>query len=138
MKRDWDLLRKQLTDIEEDRDVLADLPDEPKLDNFASWDEYEPKFKAYQTENRRILGHLELLIDNGYVEGIQILRGMDNTFSYGLHDPRLTMAGYDLLDTMRSQPVWEKIKSMAKTKGIELTFDVIKSFSVLAIKQIIG
>ncbi len=30
MKRDWDLLRKLLSDIKEDRDVFAELPDNPK------------------------------------------------------------------------------------------------------------
>ncbi len=39
MKRDWDLLRKQLTDIEEEKDVLADLPNEPKWQN-QPWDDY--------------------------------------------------------------------------------------------------
>lgn len=29
MKRDWDLLRKLLTDVEEERDVLADIPEKP-------------------------------------------------------------------------------------------------------------
>lgn len=137
MKRDWDLLRQQLTDIEEEKDFLADLPDEPKWVDGQSWEEYEPILADYRATERRIFGHLEMLVDNGYVDGLQILRGADNWFSYGLHDPRLTMAGHDLLNNMRSKPVWETIKATAKTKGIELTFDAIKALGAAALKQLL-
>lgn len=137
MKRDWDLLRKQLTDIEEEKAVLAGIPDEPKwLDQ--PWDEYERQLKEFNAIEARIAGHLEMLIDNGYVEGIQVLRGADGHFSYGLASPRLTMSGHDLLDTMRSSQIWESIKSTAKKKGIELTFDAVKSLGILALKQLLG
>lgn len=137
MKRDWDLLRKQLTDIEEEKNVLADMPDEPKWSD-QTWDEYELQLKEFKVIETRIAGHLEMLINNGYVEGIQVLRGIDGCFSYGLASPRLTMSGHDLLDTMRSSPIWESIKSTAKNKGIELTFDAVKSLGAFALKQLIG
>ena len=136
MKRDWDLLRKQLTDIEEEKDVLADIPDEPKFSD-QSWDDYERQLKAFNAVEARIAGHLEMLINNGYVEGIQVLRGADGHLAYGLASPRLTMAGHDLLDTMRSSKIWESIKSTAKKKGIELTFDAVKSLGIFALKQLI-
>ena len=87
------------------------------------------------TNEARILGHLEMLIDNGYIEGITILRGIDGHFSCSVSNPRLTMAGHDLLDTLRSTPIWESIKSTAKSKGIELSFDAIKALGISAIKQ---
>ena len=137
MKRDWELLRKQLTDIEEEKDVLADIPDEPKWPN-QSLNDYERQLKEFNAVEARIFGHLEMLIDNGYVDGIQVMRGTDGHFSYGISSPRLTMSGHDLLDTMRSSTIWESIKSTAKKKGIELTFDAIKSLGSLALNQILG
>lgn len=136
MKRDWDLLRKQLTDIEEERDVFSDIPDTPELSD-QTWENYELQLKEFNTTKSKILGHLELLIDNGFVEGIHVVRGCDGHFSCGLASPRLTMSGHDLLDTMRSSSIWESIKSTAKSKGIELTFDAIKSLGMLALKQVI-
>jgi hypothetical protein len=135
MKRDWDLIRKQLTDIEEERDVLADIPVKPKWSN-QDWVEYEQQLKEFNATEGRIAGHLEMLIDNGYIDGLYVVRSADGQFSYGLNSPRLTMAGHDLLDTMRSSPVWESIKSTAKTKGVELTFDVIKALGSIALKQL--
>ena len=137
MKRDWDLIRKQLTDIEEDRDVLAEIPAEPKWTD-QPWEEYEQHLKEFNTAEGRIAGHLEMLIDNGYIDGLQVLRGIDGHFSYSLASPRLTMAGHDLLDTMRSSTIWESIKSIAKKKGIELTFEVIKALGIVALKKHIG
>ncbi|KAA0089765.1 DUF2513 domain-containing protein [Paraburkholderia sp. T12-10] len=138
MKRDWDLLRKQLTDIEEGRDVLADIPDAPKWTDDLTWEAYDDLAKDQRAIEERIAGHLELLIDSGYVEGLQVLRGADNHFAYGSSAPRLTMAGHDLLDTMRSTTIWESIKSTARTKGIELTFDAIKALAGYALKHALG
>ncbi len=137
VKRDWDLLRKQLIDIEEEQDVLAGIPDEPKWTDQTEA-EFMRQYEEYRAIEGRIAGHLELLVDNGYVEGIQVLRGADGHISLGLSSPRLTMAGHDLLDTMRSKPIWEKIKTAAQSKGIELTFDAIKTLGSWALKQVIG
>lgn len=137
MKRDWDLLRKQLIDIEEEHDVLADIPAKPKWTD-QSEQEFAHQDAQYCAAESRILGHLELLIDNGYVDGLKVTRGLNGHFMVSRFSPRLTMAGHDLLDTMRSQRVWEKIKATAQTKGIELTFDSVKMLAGWALKQIIG
>ncbi|MGS1035741.1 YjcQ family protein [Burkholderia glumae] len=92
----------------------------------------------YRSIEARIAGHLELLVDNGYVEGVRVLRGIDGHIALGISNPRLTMAGHDLLDTMRSKPVWDKVKETAQSKGIELTFDAVKMLGTWALKQIIG
>lgn len=138
MKRDWDLLRKQLTDIESGHDVLSDIPDAPKWTDDLTCETYDQIAKEQRTAEERIAGHLELLIDSGYVEGLQVLRGADGHFSYGVSAPRLTMAGHDLLDTMRSATIWESIKQTARTKGIELTFDAIKALAGYALKHALG
>jgi len=141
MKRDWELLREQLLAIEEDRDfhagVLGGLSDAPKWLDGQSEADFVKAMKEHQKATARVFGHLELLIDNGYVDGVSLDRAGDNFF-YRLDDPRLTMDGHDLLDTMRSEPLWDKIKSTAKTKGIELTFDTIKGLAALALKSLIG
>lgn len=134
MKRDWDLIRKQLTDVEEENDLFADIPPEPTWKD-QEWPLYEKQLNEYRAIEGRIFGHFELLVKSGYIDGLQLVRSADGLFSYGLHNPRLTMSGHDLLDTMRSATIWEKIKVTAKTKGIELTFDAIKALGALALKS---
>lgn len=137
MKRDWDLIRQQLTDIEEEKDLFKDLPKEPKwTDQTESL--YVEQLKNYNEVTNRTLGHLELLVNSGYVEGIKIVRSLDGGMHYGAHSPRLTMEGHELLDTIRSKSVWDKITTKAKTEGLELTLDAIKQLSSWAIKSILG
>ena len=141
MKRDWDLLREQMLAIEEELDfkttVLAGAPEAPIWRNDQSEADFIKVKNEYEQQEARIFGHLEMLIDNGYIEGVTVHRTY-NSFSYGLYQPRLTMAGHDLLDTMRSKPIWEKVKAIAKTKGLELTMDTIKGLAGLALKSVLG
>ncbi len=134
MKRDWDLIRKQLTDIEEENDLFSEVPPKPVWEN-KEWDIFEKEQNDQRAIEARIFGHLELLVNTGYIDGLQVVRSADGLFSYSLHSPRLTMAGHDLLDTMRSATIWEKIKTTAKTKGVELTFDAIKALGAVALKS---
>lgn len=138
MKRDWEQLRKQLTDIEEDRDVFAEVPPEPQWGQGQTEAEYKAALEAYQVIEDRVCGHLELLIQAGFVEGITLRRGMSGNWAYAKLAPRLTMAGHDFLDTMRSKTMWESIKSTAKTKGLELTIEAIKQIGAYCLKQVIG
>jgi hypothetical protein len=137
MKRDWDLLRQQLTIIENDQDLFANHPHEPKW-TTQSEAEYLQQLNDFQAFESKVFGHLELLIDNRYIEGIQIIRSLNGQYHYANSHPRLTMAGHDLLDTMRSSTLWESIKETAKSKGIELTFDAIKALGQLGLKQLLG
>lgn len=137
MKRDWDLLRKLLTDIEEEHDPLADYPVEPKWENQTE-QEYEQQLSKYRIVTNKLGGHLELLVENGYIDGLNVIRSLDGGLHYGVANPRLTMAGHDLLDTMRSATVWESIKTTAKDKGIELTFDSIKAIGAYALTKLLG
>jgi hypothetical protein len=137
MKRDWDLLRKLLIDVEEENDLFDGFPDKPEWTEQAE-DAYFRQYSEYEEHKSRFFGHLELLTENGYIDGITVLRGADGHISHGITTPRLTMKGHDLLDTMRSSPVWDSIKSTAKSKGIELTFDAIKALGAAALRHIIG
>lgn len=137
MKRDWDLIRELMIGVEEEKDFLADEQEIPKWGDQTE-QEYVQQLNAVRAANARIFGHLEMLVDNGYLDGVQVIRTNDGGFRYGLSDPRLTMAGHDLLDTMRSSVLWESIKTTAKKKGIELTFDAIKAIGVLAITTVLG
>lgn len=128
MKRDWDLLRKQLIAIEEDRNVFSEISDKSKWQNEAE----------RENEEIRQLGHLKLLIDDGLVEGIYIKRGMDGHFIFAATNPALTMAGHDLLEALRSPKLWEKIKSLAKNNGIELSVFAVKYLAEKALSSLIN
>lgn len=138
MKRDWDLIRKILTDIEGEKDVFDSLKEDPEQGDL-SHDEYEKLLQVHRCKESVMLGHIELLADSEYIEGVDVVRSTSGIVGYRMtSDPRLTMSGHDLLDTMRSPKVWGLIKSTALSKGIDLTFDSIKVLAVPVLKSIIG
>jgi hypothetical protein len=135
MKRDWDLIRKQLIDIEEENDLFADAPQKPVW-GAQSGQDFVKEMKTHRELEGRIFGHFELLVDNGFIDGLTLIRDTSGSFCVSLHSPRLTMAGHDLLETMRTSSIWETIKATGKTKGIELTFDAIKVIAANALKSL--
>ena len=49
----------------------------------------------------------------------------------------MTYTGHDLLDTMRSDTVWSNIKKVAKSRGLELTFDVVKQIGSFVTEKLL-
>lgn len=114
MKRDWDVIRAILIATEEDR-----------------FDEYLENAE----DETLILGNTTLLIEADFITG-KVLQSLDGIGDVFVND--LTWQGHELLDVIRSKPVWEKIKTTALEKGLELTFDVVKTLGAKAITFIIG
>lgn len=143
MKRDWDLLRDQLLAIEEGKDlkltILKDLPKSaPEWTDDLSEGQFIAAMDVYRACEERIVGHLQLLLEAGYIDGLTLTRSMSGEYMYAIYHPRLTMRGHDFLDTMRSKPLWESIKTTAKKKGLELTFDTISALAASALKTLVG
>jgi len=114
MKRDWDTIRTVLIAIEDD-----------------NYDEY-----LEESENQEVtIKNTALLIQAGFIDG-KILNSVDMNADVLVND--LTWQGHELLDTIRSKPVWDKIKSTALDKGIELTFDTVRAIGAKVIELMIG
>jgi|APEBP8051072433_1049376.scaffolds.fasta_scaffold01662_7 hypothetical protein len=120
MRRDWDVIRKVLSEVED----LDPAERDRKIYETGSG-EIEEKIKAE---------HAVLLWQAGFLSGIDVSTVSDGA----LMSPELTWAGHDLLQTMRSATVWERIKTIAKDRGIELTFDAVKALGKVALESAIG
>lgn len=118
MKRDWDFIRDLLTDIEAGTDLK--------------------KKYVGTAEQEKFLYHARLLAESGYIERIEAKQNFSGEWTYSSSKPYLSEAGHDLLETIRSQTVWEKIKQGAKDKGIELTTESVKALGAWALKAMLG
>lgn len=117
MKRDFDLIRELLLDIEE---------------NIGPVNEgYEPNVEGYSEE--LIYGHLILLAEAGFITGANI--EIHGGGVYIAHS--MTYSGFDFLDKIRDTTMWAKIKAFVKSKGAPLVVDTIKMASVEIIKNLI-
>ena len=109
MKRNWDMIRDILTQLEE-------FKNEEGCFNLSSFS---------QDKHAEISYHMELLMEAGLVNG-QML----GEFGPGPQDffaNRLTWQGHEFLDTIRSDTVWQKTKKSFLSQGISMTFDLVKS-----------
>ena len=107
MRRDWQKIKEVLEDIERDR--------------------LEAKIHALQPEDEDIyFGHLLLVIDGGMAEGISLTPRPRNQWNYGFEVPRLTFTGHDLLDSLRSNTVWNEVKRRSSELLIPVTTTLIK------------
>lgn len=120
MKRDWDVVRLILTKLEELPDSLSTLT---YIDFYAD-DRIKPDADLTELD-RQVSYHMELLIEAGLVVGT-----MDDAvplYAKEFRAHRLTWSGHEFLETIRSDTVWNKTKESFATKGIDMTFDLIKT-----------
>ena len=103
MKRDLDLIRRLLLDLEADKSG--------RLRTFTN-EEHGPE-TVYQ---------LALLADAGYVKTAPPFKG-------GTTISEMTWEGHDFLDGIRDDTVWKKITKRVKTTSGTATLAVIKALA---------
>ena len=109
MKRDWDMIRKILTRLEEHSSDQGSL----RLSDFP---ENEAASVAY---------NLELLIEAKIVSG-----QMSEEITLEPQDffaERLTWECHEFLDSIRNDGIWKKTKKQFSQNGLSMTFDLIKA-----------
>lgn len=112
MKRDLDLLRDQLLQIEKlDRGDGEDL----KLDRKGA-------------EDLVFREHLRLLKEAGFIEAFEVPDTEDDSVHY--LPTRLTYTGHEYLDAVRDPEIWKATKSIARNAGgagIALVWEIAKA-----------
>ncbi len=118
MRRDWDVIRRVLIKVEEgtgDKEVSSeDFP------------EGERALVAY---------NMWLLYEAGLVEGGGREPGsMGAPYAFVL---RMRWPAHELLDTIRNDTAWKRIKTTAKEKGVDLTVDAIKAIAKAVLESLL-
>ncbi|MDR4249014.1 DUF2513 domain-containing protein [Bacillus pumilus] len=114
IKRDMSLIREILIYLEED--------DNPTTWRIISIDGREPKEVSY---------HLKLLTEARMIEGRNA--GVDQYLSW--YARSLTNDGHDLLDSMRNETVFNKVKKDLGETFSSISLGVIKEICIDATKQ---
>jgi hypothetical protein len=117
MKRDWDVIRSILLKVEEgtgEKEVSS--PDLKPMDEA---------LVAY---------NMWLLIESGMVEGGGREPGSGPPHAF-VH--RLRWPGHELLDSIRGDTVWNRIKATARDKGVDLTLDAIKAIAKIVLEGLL-
>lgn len=108
MKRDMDLVRLILLEIEEEYQSTA-------LINL-SVDGYDLETVAY---------HCKIMYQAGLIDHYQAEYAGDGLYMFAVGS--LTWEGHDYLDKVRDDSLWGKTKDAITKKGLPLVFDTIKA-----------
>lgn len=111
MQRNWDTIRKILI-LTEALPTSESTIDSDQVNGVA------PEVAAY---------HMRLLMDAGLAEGGG-RASMPGAAEYRFICS-LTWAGHELLDSIRRDTVWNRVKTVARDKGIDLTFEAVKAIA---------
>ena len=115
MKRDWNLLGEIFNHIEDEN--LEDF-----IDHFE--DKTDPLLG-----NERLLKHVELLVDAGFVLGVEVIRANGKITGYGTDEPRITLEGYDFADIVQDKKLLSRTIKTIEKAGFLVTMETLKAYA---------
>lgn len=130
MKRDMDLIREILRQMEEFSDLLGEV-----------------KIKAEGRSSDEVNYHVYLLHQAGLIQAVSAVAGgagaraqrsagvLVQSDSFKYIPLRLTWQGHEFLDAARNDTLWRKVKAKVLAGGGGLVFEVLKAALVAEIKQ---
>lgn len=115
MKRDMELIRKIMFKIEED---YSGTPIRTlRIDGY---------------DMTTVAEHCRLMYEHGLIDKYNAF-GADNIPVLAFSEGNLTWEGYDFLDKVRQDTVWNKTKDTITQKGLPMILDVIRDVSTAVI-----
>ncbi|MHB1246758.1 MAG: DUF2513 domain-containing protein [Sulfuriferula sp.] len=111
MTRNWEIIREILLRLESTSTPNANV-------DANSFDRLPEQEVAY---------NMRLLSEAGYIEAIIMSSSSGDGKINAALALRLTNPGHDLLDTIRNQSVWNKVKEKFTSNGLDMTFDLVVS-----------
>lgn len=118
MKRDMDLIRRILIEIEE----ADNEPDEWIDLSFVEWSDNAVSY------------HIKLLHDAGLIEA----RDLSDLSGSDWRPTSLAWAGHEFLDAARNDTVWNKAKQKLKDQAATVPFEVLKAVVIQTCKDYFG
>lgn len=119
MRLDWHLMRTILAHVE--AETLEDFVKD--AESLTQWKEGQLLSDRYGKENpevRVVFRHINLLVEGGYLTGVKV-QGSQLSLNF----PELTLAGYDLLETLRNEGFMKKLTDYMKKNSVPLTFETL-------------
>lgn len=124
MKRDYDLIRLILIDVENDvQDWSEDVKQQAK------------------GKSDVIDGHVELLVDHGEIKYPKDNSGRYQRLINGYWFPfscKLTMEGHDLLDNIRNPSIFKAVKQKVEKIGGQVSLEIFKTLAAETFKSAVG
>lgn len=122
MKRDLDLVRTILKEMENG--------------TFDEWQSKEVEREKADKEEKRLVQHLELMIERGLIEG-EVLKDRTGC-ARGAAVSRIKWEGYEFLEATRNETLWNKAKGEVIQRTGSLAFDAVVAWLKMKTKAALG
>jgi len=109
MKKDWEIIRTILIRLEE-----SNTPN--TVINAKDISEYPEQEVAY---------NMRLLNEGGFIKANLLESSSCDELIHAALARRLMNEGHELLEIIRNDSIWNKIKDKFKSSGIDMTFDLV-------------
>lgn len=138
MKLDWNLMRVILAHIESET-IKEFLDDANSLSEWKEGQLLSDRRDQKQDPSVRVVySHIKLLAKGDYIEGLHVQESLDGFFDIGISaNPSLTLNGYALLETLRTNGFIDKLRAFAKEKSVPLTFETFKLVSAALLQTLL-
>jgi hypothetical protein len=117
MKRDWDCIRAILVALEEKGDAAS-------LVHPSAIAEFDAETVSY---------NMNLMIQAELIEG-RCIKGA----ALQCVAQSMTWEGHELLDKIRSEKLWNRIKTLAREQGVTLSFQAVKILGTHALESLLS
>lgn len=120
MKRDFDLIRRIMTDIE-------NMPAGRQYSNV--------DYLIHEYDYSTIYEHIDLLVEAGLLNGktVKLAHGIGGVIINGL-----TWNGHDFLDATKDDTIWKKAKENVLKPGASITFGLLLEWLKAEAKHKLG
>jgi hypothetical protein len=116
MKRDWDCIRAILVALEDKGDPSDQM-------SASAVPDFDATTVSY---------HMKLMIEARLIDGTCNKGGTLHCSAKAM-----TWEGHELLDKIRSEKVWNRIKTLAREQGIALSFQAVKILGTHALEHLL-
>ncbi|MCO5250768.1 MAG: DUF2513 domain-containing protein [Candidatus Kapabacteria bacterium] len=141
MKRDMELIRKILLEIENEENAIVD-PGALQTRIISDFDN-----ETFESEILALFEHLFLLIQAGYLETcdlegnplLELQHGQQvNNYIFMHHFVRLTWQGHEFIASIKDDNVWHKIKERVGSESVNLPIGILMQLGLSVIKTAVG
>ncbi len=139
MKLDWNLMRTILAHVEAET-IEAFVADAEAMSHWKEGQLLSDRRDHHTDPAARVVfKHIQLLRAGGFIEGVTVSEGQGGSFQILFSaNPSLTLEGYSLLESLRTDGFIERLRAFADEKAVPLTVETVKMLAGALITQILN
>lgn len=127
MKIDWNLVRTILAHVESET-IETFVKDKNSLEKWTLGQPIGALNNPMPDGVRIVYGHILLLSEGGFINGIGVKESLDGSYRISIScNPKLTLDGYSLLESLRQDGCWSKLTQFAEEHSIPITLTTVKT-----------